>query len=121
MKNEIKLKIYRVNTELSHSSHWNEFTLEYDAESVLLDLLLKIFNEQDNTLAFDKNCRIGLCSSCRVKVNEKIILACSENVAQFVAELGDVIEVSPYNTLKSVRDLVVDPQFESCTRIKVTL
>lgn len=116
---EVRLKIYRVNIEADNEAYWDEFIVRYDAQSVVLDLLLKVFVEQDNTLAFDKNCRIGLCSSCRVKINNSIVLACSENVSMIVAKFGDVIEISPYNENKAIRDLVVDPQFQSCIRIKV--
>ncbi len=117
--NTITLNIYRFNKETATSSILQPYTLNYNNEETLLDLLMRILYEFDSTLAFDKNCRIGLCGSCRLKVNGKVMLACSENVAKLASELGNELEITPYNSMKAVRDLIVEPQFENCLEIKV--
>ncbi|MEL7580102.1 2Fe-2S iron-sulfur cluster-binding protein [Pseudoalteromonas sp. D15MCD-2] len=117
--NTITLNIYRFNKETVSPSILQPFTLSYSNEETLLDLLMRVLYEFDSTLAFDKNCRIGLCGSCRLKVNGKVMLACSENVAKLVSEFGNELEITPYNCTKVVRDLIVEPQFENCSEIEV--
>lgn len=77
---------------------------EYEVEATnatLLEALVKIKTEQDNSLAFNSGCRSGVCGSCSVRVNDKEVLACSHK-----ARDGDRVE--PLKNVSVVRDLVVD-------------
>ena len=75
---------------------------EVDArDATLLEALVKIKTELDNTLAFSSGCRSGVCGSCSVRVNSKGVLACARKVQD-----GDRVE--PLNNVNVIRDLVVD-------------
>ncbi|WP_462157645.1 2Fe-2S iron-sulfur cluster-binding protein [Pseudoalteromonas sp. GB56] len=110
--NTVTLSIYRYDIADSKSAYHQDFHVSYEAHDVLLNLLFKIQQQQDSSVCFDKNCRIGLCASCRVNVNGDQVLACSENVAKLVAKHGDTLIIKPYNSNKAVRDLIVDPYYD---------
>lgn len=74
-----------------------------DGKITVLDLLMKIKEDLDGTLAFRYACRMGLCGACTVKINGKPRLACTT----MVADLGGEITVEPI-TEKVIKDLVVD-------------
>ncbi|MEO2266918.1 2Fe-2S iron-sulfur cluster-binding protein [Pseudoalteromonas sp. YIC-656] len=108
----VTLSIFRYDINHTKVSHQQMYQVSYEPHDVLLNLLFRVQKEQDSSVCFDKNCRIGLCASCRVNVNGEQVLACSENVAQLVAKYGDTLIIKPYNSSKAVRDLIVDPQYD---------
>jgi len=65
----------------------------------VLGVLQYIYDHLDPTLAFSCSCRIGLCSACLVRVNGKVVRACTT-----VAERDMLIE--PYSDDARIRDLV---------------
>ncbi|MDH2904755.1 MAG: succinate dehydrogenase/fumarate reductase iron-sulfur subunit [Methanomassiliicoccales archaeon] len=74
--------------------------------STVLDALIDIKQEQDNTLSMRYSCRMGICGSCAMVVNGKPVLACETNILQNLKE--DRIEVSPMLGHPLLRDLVTD-------------
>ena len=66
----------------------------------VLGVLQYIYDYLDPTLAFSCSCRIGLCSACLVRVNGKVVRACTT-----LAE-GDML-IEPYSDDARIRDLVV--------------
>ncbi len=107
----VTLNIYRKDIEHSEEESWSEYQINYDDNDVLLNLLMRIQASLDPTLAFSKNCRIGMCASCRIRVNKKPVLACSENVGQLVERYGNRLVLEPTLPEKCVRDLVIDLKF----------
>jgi succinate dehydrogenase / fumarate reductase iron-sulfur subunit len=43
---------------------------------MILDALIKIKNEQDQTLTFRRSCREGICGSCAMNINGTNTLSC---------------------------------------------
>jgi len=66
----------------------------------VLGVLQYIYDHLDPTLAFSCSCRIGLCSACLVRVNGKVVRACTTLVE------GDML-IEPYSDDARIRDLVV--------------
>jgi len=66
----------------------------------VLGVLQYICDYLDSTLAFSCSCRIGLCSACLVRVNGKMVRACTT-----LAE-GDML-IEPYRDDARIKDLVV--------------
>ncbi len=83
---------------------WDEFKVELDSMSRVLDGLIKIKEEQDGTLSFRKSCAHGVCGSCAMKINGKNGLACQT----LVKDLPEVIVLEPLPALPVIKDLVVD-------------
>ena len=73
----------------------------------VLGVLQYMYEHLDPTLAFSCSCRIGLCSACLVRVNGKVVRACTT-----LAE-GDIL-IEPYRDDARIRDLVV--QLPSLTK-----
>lgn len=82
---ENRLAVYKVPAESGQS---------------VLGVLQYIYDHLDSTLAFSCSCRIGLCLACLVRVNGKVVRACTT-----LAE-GDML-IEPYSDDARIRDLVV--------------
>ena len=83
----------------------------------LLDALLYIKENLDETLAFRYSCRMGICGSCAVRVNGKPMPVCNVQVL----DLGtDTVVLEPLANLPPIRDLVVElePFFKRFKAIK---
>ncbi|AEA12429.1 Fumarate reductase iron-sulfur protein subunit B [Thermoproteus uzoniensis 768-20] len=85
------IQIYRVDVD--------------DLRTTVLDLLIKVKDNLDGSLAFRYACRMGLCGACTVKINGRPRLACATKIA----DVGTDITVEPVAD-KVVKDLVVDGQ-----------
>lgn len=56
---------------------------------MMLDVLIKIKNEIDPTLAFRRSCREGICGSCSMNINGINTLAC-------LCKIPDTHKISVY-------------------------
>jgi succinate dehydrogenase/fumarate reductase-like Fe-S protein len=83
----------------------------------VLDALFAIQRDHDRTLAFRCSCRLGMCGTCAVIVNNREGLACQTLVEHFG---GREITVRPLNYLPVVKDLAVDlePFFDRYRAVK---
>lgn len=101
----MKFKIYRYNPEVDAKPYMQDYELE-DIEPgvMLLAALLRIKDEQDETLSFRRSCGEGVCGSDGMNINGTNGLACISPVA----ELKQPIEVRPLPGQPVVRDLIVD-------------
>ena len=68
---------------------------------MLLDAIIKIKSEQDQTLTFRRSCREGICGSCAMNINGKNTLAC-------LCPMEENITIYPLPHMPVIRDLVVD-------------
>ncbi len=74
--------------------------------TTVLDALLSVKEEKDNTLAVRYSCRMGICGSCGMVINGKPSLAC-ETCLLDVAH-GGRVEVEPMQAHPLLKDLVTD-------------
>ena len=82
-------------------------TYEVDMDncpSKVLDILNKIKNEIDPTLAYRRSCAHGVCGSCAMNMGGKNGLACTTPHA----EIDGDIDIYPLPHLKVKRDLIGD-------------
>lgn len=97
-----------------HSATWQNYEIEVEPSSTILDSLNRIKWELDGTLAFRKNCRNTICGSCAMHINGRSSLACKENVGQELKRFSDAesptITIAPLGNLPVIRDLIVDMQ-----------
>jgi len=105
---KITLKILRYDPEAKRS-RIQDYHLEAGRILRFVDLLRKINDEQDPTLAWDSSCEHGQCGACSVKVNGKPLLACEllvENAVNYFHTT--TFNIEPLNVAPVVRDLVLD-------------
>jgi succinate dehydrogenase / fumarate reductase iron-sulfur subunit len=86
-------------------------TYRVEASGILrfVDVLRKINDEQDPTLAWSSSCEHAQCGSCGIIVNGKPLLACELLVKDAVGQFKThTFKLKPLTIAPIVRDLVVD-------------
>lgn len=82
-------------------------TYEVDLDTcgpMVLDALIKIKNEVDQTLTFRRSCREGVCGSCAMNIDGANTLACTKSID----DIPDDVRIYPLPHLEVVKDLVPD-------------
>ena len=101
----MKFSIYRYNPEQDPQPIMQNYELDNIRPGMmLLDALLRIKGEQDETLSFRRSCGEGVCGSDGVNINGRNGLACITPLQS----LKEPVEVRPMPGLPVVRDLIVD-------------
>jgi succinate dehydrogenase (ubiquinone) iron-sulfur subunit len=71
---------------------------------MVLDALIKIKNEQDQTLTFRRSCREGICGSCAMNIDGSNNLAC----LSYIDKGTSTSTIYPLPHMYVVKDLVPD-------------
>ncbi|MDQ7824356.1 MAG: succinate dehydrogenase iron-sulfur subunit [Candidatus Eremiobacteraeota bacterium] len=102
---EITFKVLRYDPGRDKKPYLKAYQFVLERGMTVLDGLMHIKETQDNTLAYRKSCRMGVCGSCGMLVNGKPVLACQTQIS----ELGRaVVEVRPLPNYPLIRDVVPD-------------
>ena len=97
--------IYRFNPETDTTPYMQEYELNnIESGTMLRDALLRIKNEQDESLSFRHSCGEGVCGSDGMNINGSNGLACVTSVDS----LKEPIVVRPMPGMPVIRDLVID-------------
>ncbi|GAB4819375.1 hypothetical protein N2152v2_006421 [Parachlorella kessleri] len=105
-KLEKEFLVYRWSPESDQPPRYDSYKVDINAcGPMMLDVLLKIKDEQDHTLSLRRSCREGICGSCAMNIDGKNGLACLTRVER---EPSKVSRVAPLPHMFVVRDLVVD-------------
>jgi succinate dehydrogenase / fumarate reductase, iron-sulfur subunit len=100
----MKLSIYRYDPGKDERPYMQDYEVALEqSDRMLLDALVKA-KAQDDTLAFRRSCREGVCGSDALNINGKNRLACITKVADLPAH----VTVRPLPGLPVIRDLIVD-------------
>src|SRR5579872_3539217 len=102
------VRVFRYDPGGGSDGHFDSFTLQVPDETMttILDVLLRLQEEQDPTLAFRFACRVNMCGSCGMVINGLEALACKMNVSEIPAR--EEITIRPLNHFPVIKDLVVD-------------
>lgn len=74
-----RFHIYRFDPDASDNPRLDTYELEgTECGSMVLDVLIKIKNEVDQTLTFRRSCREGICGSCAMNIDGVNTLACTK-------------------------------------------
>jgi succinate dehydrogenase / fumarate reductase iron-sulfur subunit len=100
----MRFRVYRYDPESGAKPSMRDYVLDIDPRGkMVLDALLAL-KEQDDSLAFRRSCREGVCGSDGVNINGINALACVTPLAG----LREPVEIRPLPRLPVVRDLIVD-------------
>jgi succinate dehydrogenase / fumarate reductase iron-sulfur subunit len=100
----MKLSIYRYNPEQDARPRMQAYDIAPDSsDRMLLDLLIRA-KALDDSLAFRRSCREGVCGSDGMNINGRNGLACITPLA----ELKEPVVLRPLPGFPVIRDLVVD-------------
>ena len=114
---EITFRVRRYNPDTDTVPHWDEFRMHVHDGMTVLEALHQLKAEQTPTLAYRSSCRMGVCGSCGMFVNDLPMLACQTQVLH----LGtDVVTVAPLPNYPNVKDLVpnLEPLIQKHAAIK---
>ncbi len=104
-KRIVKFEIYRYDPDKDERPYMQQLDVELQpTDKMLLDALVRIKNDVDDSLAIRRSCREGVCGSDAMNINGKNGLACTTNLR----ELKQPIVLRPLPGLPVVRDLIVD-------------
>jgi len=100
----MRFNIYRYDPDKDARPYMKAYELALEpTDRMLLDALVKI-KAQDDSLAFRRSCREGVCGSDAMNINGKNGLACITKLADLPAQ----VTLRPLPGLPVVRDLIVD-------------
>jgi succinate dehydrogenase iron-sulfur subunit len=100
----MKLSIYRYDPDKDERPYLKEYEVQLEhSDRMLLDALVKV-KAQDDSIAFRRSCREGVCGSDAININGRNGLACITRVA----ELPEHVTLRPLPGLPVIRDLIVD-------------
>lgn len=104
-KRTVKFEIYRYDPDKDERPYMQKLEVELQpTDKMLLDALVRIKSDVDDSLALRRSCREGVCGSDAMNINGKNGLACTTNLL----ELTEPIVLKPLPGLPVVRDLIVD-------------
>jgi succinate dehydrogenase / fumarate reductase iron-sulfur subunit len=103
--NSVRFRIYRYDPDRDPAPRMQELEVRlHPNDKMLLDALMRIKADVDDSLSFRRSCREGVCGSDAMNINGRNGLACITNLR----ELAQPIVLRPLPGLPVVRDLIVD-------------
>ncbi len=114
---QVTFRVQRYDPEKDSAPHFQEFIVPSSRGTTVLDGLIYIKENMDSTLVFRSSCRMSICGSCAILVNNYPHLACHTQIEEFHA---DTLTVQPLANMPIVKDLVcsLDVMFEHHKSIK---
>ncbi|MGC8581633.1 MAG: succinate dehydrogenase iron-sulfur subunit [Thermoplasmata archaeon] len=109
--------IYRFDPEKDKNPYYKEYTVNVEEGMTVLEALIKIIEKQDASLSLRFSCRMAVCGSCGITIDDSPRLACKTPVSSLK---GKVIKIEPLPGMPVIKDLVVDlePFFDNLKKIK---
>src|SRR3712207_5519165 len=97
---DYQLKLRRYDPESGEAAYWQDYGVELDEERSVLDGILKVKDDEDNSIAIRCSCRAAICGSCGVKINGQSKLACNTRISDAARDARDgAIVVEPMGNM----------------------
>jgi len=104
MEKIIRVSILRKNPASGKASFPQIYEVEANREMTILEILHKIFQQLDPTLAYRRyRCGRRICRSCEVKLDGKIVRGCAT-----LLRPGKIYLLEAAHPLSLIRDLVFE-------------
>ncbi len=103
----LKVSVYRYNPEKDNAPFMQTFDVEIDGRDLMVLDVLQLIKEQDESFAFRRSCREGVCGSDGMNMGGVNGLACITPISQKIGKDGTLV-IRPLPGLPIIRDLVVD-------------
>src|SRR6202171_1844274 len=105
MAEQIALEVTRFSPERDKTPSVQSFDVPLRKEWVVLDALNYIKDRIDGSLSFRWSCRMGVCGSCGMMVNDEPKLTCATFLTDYAP---GPVRVEPLKNFPVMRDLIVD-------------
>ncbi len=101
----VRFEIYRYNPDKDAKPYMQSLQVTlHPTDKMLLDALIRIRSEVDDSISLRRSCREGVCGSDAMNINGKNGLACVTSMR----DLKEPIVLRPLPGLPVIRDLIVD-------------
>src|SRR5580692_8244417 len=94
-----------------------DYTTEYEAGMVVLDVVHRIQAAQANDMAVRWNCKAGKCGSCSAEINGQPRLMCMTRLTDLPH--GEPITLEPIQAFPVIKDLVTDVSWNFRVKEKI--
>ncbi|MCG8306183.1 MAG: succinate dehydrogenase/fumarate reductase iron-sulfur subunit [Cytophagales bacterium] len=117
MADKITLEVFRYRPDDNSEPSFQKYMIPLQRDWVILDALNYIKDHIDGTLSYRWSCRMGICGSCGMMVNEKPVLTCAAFLENLIP---GPVRIEPLENFPVVRDLVIDMRdfLEKLKRVK---
>lgn len=102
----LKVEIYRYNPETDNAPYMKTYEVDTQGKDLMVLDVLELLKAQDQSLAYRRSCREGVCGSDGMNINGKNGLACIKPISECVK--NNTLILRPLPGLPVIRDLVVD-------------
>ena len=101
----VRFEIYRYDPDKDAKPYMQKLEVRLAPhDKMLLDALMRIKSDFDDSISFRRSCREGVCGSDAMNINGKNGLACITNMR----DLKEPVVLKPLPGLPVIRDLIVD-------------
>ena len=104
MAETITLEVARYRPEQEMEPTFQQFEVPFREDWVVLDALNYIKDKLDTSLSYRWSCRMGVCGSCGMMVNDEPKLTCATFLSDY---MPGTVRVEPLRNFPVVRDLVI--------------
>ncbi len=102
----LKVEVYRYNPETDAAPYMKTYEVDTQGKDLMVLDVLELLKAQDQSLAYRRSCREGVCGSDGMNINGKNGLACIKPLSECVK--NNKLVLRPLPGLPVIRDLVVD-------------
>jgi len=102
----LKVEVYRYNPETDNAPYMKTYEVDTQGKDLMVLDVLELLKAQDESLAYRRSCREGVCGSDGMNINGKNGLACIKALSECVK--NNKLVLRPLPGLPVIRDLVVD-------------
>lgn len=102
----LKVQVYRYNPDVDNAPYMKTYELDTQGKDLMVLDVLELLKAQDESLAYRRSCREGVCGSDGMNINGKNGLACIKPISECIK--NNTLILRPLPGLPVVRDLVVD-------------
>lgn len=107
MTDMLKVEVYRYNPDTDKAPYMKTYELDTGGKDLMVLDVLELLKAQDESLAYRRSCREGVCGSDGMNINGKNGLACIKPISEATGGSGKLV-LRPLPGLPVIRDLVVD-------------
>jgi succinate dehydrogenase / fumarate reductase iron-sulfur subunit len=102
----LKVEVYRYNPDTDKEPYMKTYEIDTQGKDLMVLDVLELLKAQDESLAYRRSCREGVCGSDGMNINGKNGLACIKPISECVK--NNKLILRPLPGLPVIRDLVVD-------------
>ena len=102
----IKVTIQRGSEDVEPGIYQQEFDVPSYTSQTVLDVVSWVQQNVDPTLSYRFACRVGMCGSCAMMVNDVPRWTCRTHMSK--ALIDNKVEIRPLRNLPVIKDLVAD-------------